>query len=750
MFLNVRSDLDNLNKLYNINRICNSPKIIRNFPSRDKKAPKTIVLEKSTPFDFFPTYVEVLKKDKYNIRTPNRNLYTAPYNDKYKNLSFQYSTDRDNYTRIPKSHNYSSDNAILKNSRNRKIRKDNMNYTLATPEQISRRNGINKPLTMSPNNYSSYDNTPRGGEIDVQIGGDYLLIDKHKMRYLLSKENKKSKRNKKKKKTLNNIKTQNNFYQTYNTYFPKKNSRTCQRSFDGKYGNKNIEKSRSYAGDYNQNRKRKRPKTIGNITPYDTYNEEQYNVIQDYIPMNNINNSYSVYYNDLEINLDDLILIEMKFNDIYNILNNTQNVFNVNSTNECFEFFAFYFSSSLKNKFSLFFADQNYIIVQTAFNLLLFMVIITYHLSLNPPMLLTNIMILRNIFDKLRINLYVIIKKIQLYYGDAFCSKNEGYFNKYNYFLINNGLFEINEREIIDIISGNSVFIVNQLSKILNYYKEINDRFFLDFENIYLSLSKLNEQDLNSYFYNNLLNFPEEYLNTDYLIENTIETDNNCSDINNNFCENYMEDEEENEQYLENIILDYKKNKQIAPFITTKSKKKYTLVLDLGGTLIDVKLDKDGNALCRWRPGILAFLGSIKPYYEIIAFTKLSRDISSIIIGQIEKYRHFFDYNFCRDNCVLVNNKFVKDISRIGRDMKKTILVDDVPSNLEYHIENGILICPYDADSDGNDEESEDRVLYELKKILLIFYKLGYEDLRLAIKEHRNEIYNKITLGYRD
>ena len=108
------------------------------------------------------------------------------------------------------------------------------------------------------------------------------------------------------------------------------------------------------------------------------------------------------------------------------------------------------------------------------------------------------------------------------------------------------------------------------------------------------------------------------------------------------------------------------------------------------------------------------------------------------------------DYNFCRDHCVLVNNKFVKDISRIGRDMKKTIMVDDVPSNLEYHIENGILICPYEADADGDDEQSEDRVLYELKKILLIFYKLGYEDLRLAIKEHRNEIYNKITLGYRD
>ncbi len=28
-----------------------------------------------------------------------------------------------------------------------------------------------------------------------------------------------------------------------------------------------------------------------------------------------------------------------------------------------------------------------------------------------------------------------------------------------------------------------------------------------------------------------------------------------------------------------------------------------------------------------------------------------------------------------------------------------------------------------------------------------MFYKIGYDDLRLAIKHYRNEIYNKITFG---
>ena len=70
-------------------------------------------------------------------------------------------------------------------------------------------------------------------------------------------------------------------------------------------------------------------------------------------------------------------------------------------------------------------------------------------------------------------------------------------------------------------------------------------------------------------------------------------------------------------------------------------------------------------------------------------------------------------------------------------------MVDDIPENLERHYENGILIMPYN----GEEDNDEDRVLFELKKLLILFYKIGYEDLRNAIKSYRNEIYDKITMG---
>ena len=74
--------------------------------------------------------------------------------------------------------------------------------------------------------------------------------------------------------------------------------------------------------------------------------------------------------------------------------------------------------------------------------------------------------------------------------------------------------------------------------------------------------------------------------------------------------------------------------------------------------------------------------------------------------------------------------------------MKKIIMVDDLTENLEKFQANGILILPYEGE-----EQINDRVLYELKKMLILFCKLGYDDIRLALKQFKDDIYRKITLG---
>ena len=73
--------------------------------------------------------------------------------------------------------------------------------------------------------------------------------------------------------------------------------------------------------------------------------------------------------------------------------------------------------------------------------------------------------------------------------------------------------------------------------------------------------------------------------------------------------------------------------------------------------------------------------------------------------------------------------------------MKKIIIVDKNYENIKSTPQNGILIKPYFGESNKNDT-----VLFELKKLLILFHKMGYEDIRIAIKNYESDIKYKITL----
>ena len=130
----------------------------------------------------------------------------------------------------------------------------------------------------------------------------------------------------------------------------------------------------------------------------------------------------------------------------------------------------------------------------------------------------------------------------------------------------------------------------------------------------------------------------------------------------------------------------------------------------------------------------------IKPYYELISFSCEPNDISENIIKEIESQKKYFDYNFTRQHSILYENTLVKDISLIGRDLSKIIIVDDDENCFKLNKENGIKIGVYN----GNNEN--DNVLFELKKILILIYKKNYEDVRIALKEFSTDIKNKVSL----
>ena len=77
--------------------------------------------------------------------------------------------------------------------------------------------------------------------------------------------------------------------------------------------------------------------------------------------------------------------------------------------------------------------------------------------------------------------------------------------------------------------------------------------------------------------------------------------------------------------------------------------------------------------------------------------------------------------------------------------MKKIIIVDNIANNFRLNPENGIQIAPYYGEYSKNDT-----VLFELKKLLIMFHKFGFEDLRVAIKNHAKDIKTNITRQFEE
>ena len=500
-----------------------------------------------------------------------------------------------------------------------------------------------------------------------------------------------------------------------------------------------------------------------------TYNNtNSYNITNNnykYIYLNTKNdkmkNTPNTNNENTEIKLEDLILFDEKLNDIYIALN-TKNICEEGASNECAEFISFFFHSSLKNNFTYFFNGMNKVIIKSAINLILYTVIISYHLSLNPSFLNKLTRKLKHIFSLLKLNFYLFVKKIQLFYGEKFSKKNDIYFRNFNYILIQEGIFNCSESKIVKLVNKNCYEIVSNLEKILDFYKSVENDYYQDFFDIFSSISKLNEADIQKYFYSHLFTNSaigkpkprtkiKKKLSDNKRINsfgyNTEENENTLNrpsipltrisndllDINTiieNDIKLFSKSKQDN-----NIILEYEKNRAYPPFLKNKNPKKYTLVLDLEETLVHI--NKKGE--CILRPGLYKFLKEVQPYYELVSFSNESKYASEPIIDTIESKKKYFEYNLYREHLTFSGKEFIKDISKLGRDIKKVVLVDNIANNFKLNPENGIQISPFFGDDD------EDNALDELKKILILFIKEKYDDLRVGIKKYKNIIRNNIT-----
>ncbi len=187
-----------------------------------------------------------------------------------------------------------------------------------------------------------------------------------------------------------------------------------------------------------------------------------------------------------------------------------------------------------------------------------------------------------------------------------------------------------------------------------------------------------------------------------------------------------------------NIINIKEQNTKTIPLIPFPPSKQYSLVLDLDETLIHVPKGKNIFIL---RPGLRKFLHSLTEYYELIVFTTGIKEYADQIINFIEKDEKYFSYRLYRDNAVIINNMYYKDLNILGRDLKKIIIIDDKKQHILQN-ENSIIIKPFISESEDN---NNDFILFDLILILIRIANEKPDDIRKSLKNYGNEINNKIS-----
>ena len=125
------------------------------------------------------------------------------------------------------------------------------------------------------------------------------------------------------------------------------------------------------------------------------------------------------------------------------------------------------------------------------------------------------------------------------------------------------------------------------------------------------------------------------------------------------------------------------------------------------------------------RPHVEEFLEKMSKRFELVIFTASISNYVNPLLNVIDKME-YITYRLFKVHCTLINTVFVKDLIRLGRDLKDIIILDNNPLAYSLNQYNGFPIKSW----------FDDKIDDELLKIIPILEFLSYvPDVREYIKK---------------
>ena len=290
---------------------------------------------------------------------------------------------------------------------------------------------------------------------------------------------------------------------------------------------------------------------------------------------------------------------------------------------------------------------------------------------------------------------------------------------------INEEKYKLNFQAINNIININLINLLNNLSYLNNDITE-------DLKQI-LQISK--NSKINEIIKTNIKQNIKILLKVNSIIKEEKEIENNKFRTlisEQNSLENINDDDSSEENIPQPEI----------PFLKAKDKKdkrEYTLVLDLDETLVHYMEDEEEyNAYVKVRLGAENFINELSKFCEIVIFTASTEDYANTVINGLD-CKNNISYKLYRQHTNFVNGFNIKDLSKLGRDISKIIIIDNIEENFSLQPDNGLNICDFEGDENDNELNF---LLYDLLDVV----KISGLDVREKLPEVREKMIRRYTI----